>query len=348
MVENRVRIPLALRPAATALAACTAPPPETTTSPAPQDAATFAERIAAGVPPLAWNASKGVAWWDAFVSGTPKRDLGLPNNAVARGLIADALKGSGYTVETRDYSPAPVGAAVPGVIHVVVGVKPGRDPTHAIAFGGHFDTQGGTIYGAYDNGSGAAAVVQTCDALARVATERTILCLLFDGEEEGTLGSQAFMDDVAASHEWTLDLYVGFDMVGLNWPGMDPGPEGTWRLFGWVGPEYAYDLFPFVNETFTRVLDFPTSGAEVFPFNDRNSDEATFKAAHVPTLRLAGGRTAGSYPQYHKPGDTVAYVDSFAGGRSKYEAGFGAVVRTAYTTALAFDATSLEGIRAAH
>jgi len=316
-----------------ALAGCagtTGPPTTLPTAPATPAAA----------PQFAWNATAGVQFWSDFVQATPKRDVGLPNNAVARGILADGLSAAGYKVETRDYT-VPAADAVAGavkVLHVVVGVRPGTgNATHAIAFGGHFDTQQGTLYGAYDNGSGAAAVVQTCTAIAKVPTNRTVLCLLFDGEEEGTWGSEEFLRDVQSTKQWTLDLYVGFDMVGLNWPGMDPGPSGTWKLYGWVDKESAPALQPFVNDTVHEVLGYPVAGAEVFPFNDRNSDEATFIAGQVPTLRLAGGRTAGAWPQYHMPGDTVDAVYQFAGGRANYERGFGAIVTVAATVGVLFD-----------
>lgn len=328
------------------LAACTAPEPEPV-APAP-DHRSLALRLSDGLPPMQWNASEGSAWWAGFVEATPKRDLLLPNNEVARERIASALAAAGFEVETRSYVPAPLPNALPKVLHVVVGAKPGLgNSSHAIALGGHYDTQGGTVYGAYDNGSGTAAVVQACQALAKVPMQHTLLCLLFDGEEEGTLGSQAFVADVAASGEWTIDTYLGFDMVGLNWPGKDPGADGKWRLFAWVSPEREQDLFPFVNDTFTDVLGYPPSGAEVFPFNDRNSDEAAFRAAEIPTIRFAGGRTAGLYPQYHKPGDTVAFVEEFAGGHNTWVKGFGAVVQTAYTQTLLLDRTDLAQMQAA-
>jgi Zn-dependent M28 family amino/carboxypeptidase len=189
--------------------------------------------------------------------------------------------------------------------------------------------------------------VHACTALANVTMDHTLLCVLFDGEEEGALGSQAFLDDVLASKEWTLDAYLGFDMVGLNWPGKDPGADGRWRLYGWVGPEHADALHPFVNDTFTHVLGYPPEGAHVFPYNDRNSDEAVFAAAGIPTVRLAGGRTAGSYPQYHLPGDTTDFVEEFAGGHDRWVAGFGAIVRTATTLTLLLDRVGLDEMQRA-
>lgn len=346
-------LPVALL-AAAALAGCASTSPATTqTGPPPA----LLDRVAQ-VPPLQYNATAGAQWWSDFAQTYQKRDVFTASNLAARDHIAASLRSAGFDVQVLQYpagvhlarpvdAPAPAG---PLVTNVVVAKRLGAAlPTHAIALGGHYDTQTGTLQGAYDNGSGTAAVVDTCGALAKVETRRTVLCLVFDAEEVGAVGSADFQADLRRDN-LTIDAYLGFDMVGLNWPGIDTGAPGMekWKLYAWTGAEYADSVFPLVNGTLHQVLGYPLSGSEAFPFNDRNSDEATFAAAHIPTVRFAGGRTAGLYPQYHMPGDTVEFVDQFAGGRAHFEQGLAAIVRTAYQVALELDQTSLDELKAAY
>ncbi|MHB1261386.1 MAG: M28 family metallopeptidase [Thermoplasmatota archaeon] len=319
-------------------------------------AGTFAQRLAADAATTEWDADAGMAWWADFATTYTMRNVGLPGNQAATDHIADSLRGFGMDVTVLEYpactpligqpcAPAPAG---PAKVHVVMGLKLGTtDPGHAIALGAHYDNvypglglTEGTREAAYDNGSGTAMVFNVCRELAKAEMARSLVCLFFDGEELGILGSRNFVANPPEGAP-EIDLYLGYDMVGLNWPGYT-----DWKLYNWVADEFAADLHPFVNATVTEVLGWPAAGAEVFPFNDRNSDEAAFIAAHIPAVRFAGGRRAGDYPQYHKLDDTVAFVDQFAGGRDQFTAGFGAIVEESVLLARMFDQTSLPEIQA--
>jgi hypothetical protein len=304
--------------------------------------------LAYGLAPLEWDADAGLAWWEHFSTTYVGRNLFSPQNEAAAAHIAETLTDAGFEAQVVDYpictpllgDPCAPAQAGPASVNVVVALKRGTtDPDHAIALGAHYDNQA-TVEGAYDNGSGTAMVVETCRHLAQLALNKSLLCLLFDGEEEGTLGSSAFVASPPAGTP-EIEFYFGYDMVGLNWPGYD-----AWKLYTWVDGDHADDLHPFVNDTVARVLGWPAEGAEVFPFNDRNSDEAVFIGAGIPSLRFAGGRTASTYPQYHKPDDTVAFVEQFAGGRAEYGAGFAATLEESTLLVRMLDQTTLAGIQA--
>lgn len=308
----------------------------------PAAPSTFAEALAADVPPLEWDGEAAISWFEEFVTSYPKRDALLPNNDPATLHIRDSLAGLGLEVAVLHYSPTgaliglPLPVDAPVGIHTVVGYKPGlTQPDKAIAIGGHYDTQTATLEGAYDNGSGTAMVFDLCKQLALVPMDKSLLCLFFDGEEEGTLGSQAYIEDPPEGSP-EIEFYLGYDMVGMNWPGY---PD--WKAYTWVGEEFSPELHPLVNETVHGILGFPRDGAEVFDFNDRNSDEAVFAGAGIPTLRFAGGRRAGDYDQYHMPEDTSAHVYEVVGGRDNFMAGFEALVVESYTLVLMLDGTSL-------
>jgi hypothetical protein len=305
------------------------------------------DRLAAEVPPLDWDGAAAVAWWEDFVTSYPKRDTYLPNNDPATLHIVESLEALGLEV-ALSHHPAraplagtPLPGEVPLTIHTVAAYKPGlTQPEKAIALGAHYDTQTGTVQGAYDNGSGTAMVFDLCKQLASVPMDKSLLCLFFDGEETGALGSQAYLEDPPEGYP-EVEVYLGYDMVGMNWPGY-----GRWKAYTWVGDEYATELFPFVNATVHEVLGYPLEGAEVFDFNDRNSDEAIFAEAGIPTVRFAGGRRAGDYDQYHLPDDTADHVYEVVGGRENFQAGFGTLVQESYTLALMLDGTDLAELRA--
>ncbi|HUR62767.1 MAG TPA: M28 family peptidase [Candidatus Thermoplasmatota archaeon] len=328
------------------------------------------QALAQGVPPLDFDAKAAVDWWSAFSTTYTSRNAYLPGNDAARDHIAGTLGAAGFKVQVLQYAAEaqgrPLPDGVPARINVVEATRQGTGPG-VIAFGAHYDNfyianppkasdatgdpvalaapTALPIQAAYDNGAGTATVVQLCAAMAKVPLRHTLACLLFDGEELGTLGSQAYAAD--GRHE-RPQLYVGFDMTGLNWPGIDTAQagRGLWKLYAWTGPEFADQLFPLVNGTLHDVLGYPLLGAEAFPMNDRNSDEASFAEAHVPTIRFAGGRTAGLYPQYHRPGDTVDFVYQLAGGRANFEAGMAAVAQTAYQVTMELDQTDLAQLKA--
>ena len=309
----------------------------------------YAESLAAGLEPLEWDGEAAISWWESFAQDYPKRDSYLPNNDPATLHIADSLEALGLEVTVLHYPAAvplagvPLPGEAPLSIHTVVGYKAGlTDPDHAIALGAHYDTQAATLQGAYDNAAGTAMVFDVCKQMASRPMHKSLLCLFFDGEEHGVLGSSAYL---SAQPEGTpeIDAYLGYDMTGMNWPGY---PE--WKLYNWVGDEYAPELFPLVNETLHGILGWPVEGAEAFPFNDRNSDEYVFAQAGIPTIRFAGGRTAGSYDQYHMPQDTVDHVYQVVGGRANFMLGFGALVEESVLLVGMLDHTSLQGLRDAY
>jgi len=113
----------------------------------------------------------------------------------------------------RDFQPVPLGltAAVTVRSQVrysraanVVGRLRGSDPrlaAEAVVIGGHYDHLGigapvngdSIMNGAYDNASGTAAILGIADAFVRsgVRPRRSLVFVLFTGEEKGLLGSQA-------------------------------------------------------------------------------------------------------------------------------------------------------------
>ncbi|MGB1585994.1 MAG: M28 family metallopeptidase [Thermoplasmatota archaeon] len=294
----------------------------------------------------AFNADVAAAvdWFEQFSSGG-KRDAYVPDipgvtfNQASRDVIADTLRNAGGEVQVIGYAAGALGLSAPDALPIQAWAVEASWPGSNESLGelgliAHYDTQAGTIVGAYDNGSGTAVVVHTCIELSTLDLRRDLTCVLFDAEEIGTVASRAYVADT----DRTFDLVMGFDMVGLN---CDAYP---WKLYGFVGANFAQELFALTNTTFHNAVG---DCATVFDFNDRNSDEASFASAGIPTVRFAGGRSASDYDQYHLPDDTVEHLYELTGGRANWESGFGDVMRTAYDLAVAFDQTTIEELAAA-
>lgn len=324
----------------------------------PGDGLTLIERVTAGQPPIDWDVSAEVDWWEDIASNYPKHDSNLPTNAMLRERIVDDLEDLGLDVEVRAYQGSFQGQDIPQAsateLHAIIATKQGTDlPDRRIGLVSHYDTQTLTVHGAYDDASGVAADHSVCKALAKVELRRTLACIFFDGEERGLVASQRYVEDVVLEGDegYVYDFVLGYDMTGINWPGH------AWKLYAMIGmvwdrpgddePEVS-PLYPFAQDLLNGALGYPPEGVEVRDDSHRNSDERRFKEAGVPIIRFAGGLNATDYDQYHKPLDTVEHVYEVTDGRANFEAGFAAVVEASYATALALDRTDFAEVSAAY
>jgi hypothetical protein len=111
----------------------------------------------------------------------------------------------------------------------VVGIIPGTDPKlrgQAIVLGAHFDHLGrdktfatdaraedAIRNGADDNASGTAAIMELARLIAARPLKRSVVVVAFSGEEEGTLGSNWFVDHAPLPID-SVAAMLNFDMVG--------------------------------------------------------------------------------------------------------------------------------------
>jgi hypothetical protein len=103
----------------------------------------------------------------------------------------------------------------------VVGILKGSDPELAdeyVVIGAHYDhvgvdTRGRIGFGADDNASGTAAMLEVATALAEGKPRRSILVCAFAAEEDGLLGSAALVDDPPVPTDAMVTM-INMDMVG--------------------------------------------------------------------------------------------------------------------------------------
>lgn len=258
---------------------------------------------------------------DRFQHRTP----GHENYTLAVAYFAGFFDALGYEVEV--FRPPllpdvklPVGPQ-PGTQSVVsvVAIKRGTtQPDRYLAFGGHFDVVEEVTHGAFDNTGGTMATLAMAEALARVNTSHSVIFGAWGGEEDGILGSQAWL---AAHPELVpaIDLYVNFDVTGLAWPAPLSAPAPVVVSTGPDGPAQqtlaaqhaeiaktwlALDA-PFVYE---GIAQGQAAGAGV----NAQSDHTPFMARGIPVVFQFTGDIGGAFNLIHKETDTVENMTAYA------------------------------------
>lgn len=180
----------------------------------------------------------------------------------------------------------------------VVGILPGSDPGLAdecVVIGAHLDhvgRQGEVVFaGANDNASGSAAVMAAAAAMAGAPRRpaRSVVFVLFAGEEQGLYGSRHYVENPAVPLERTvamlnLDCVAHGDSIQLGGGKTQPR---LWSLAREIDAGHA---------ALTVDRTWAGGGADATPFHE----------AGVPTLYFA---TTNSYTHLHLPSDTPDTID---------------------------------------
>lgn len=193
----------------------------------------------------------------------------------------------------------------------LIAVIRGRElPDEYVMIGAHYDHLGvasnGDVYnGATDNAAGVAVAISVARAIRSLpeAPRRSVAIALWDAEEDGLLGSIAYVGDPAIPIERTV-AYVNLDIQGAN---LSPALAGTSIA---VGAETGGDALTDVVANAVRAeLRASPRGVETLPisfiFGQLRSDYATFVAASVPTVFFSD--STGSC--YHTVRDETRFVD---------------------------------------
>lgn len=224
------------------------------------------------------------------------RKRGSAGNERARAMIEQRFTGLGLATFGSGFRQAftsPYGGGIN-----VVGYLPGAlHPERCILLTAHFDhigsRNGQIVCGADDNASGTAAVLQLASYLKTHPPARTVVFCLFDGEEDGLLGSEAFASALPAPLTLArLDVVMNLDMIAQ-------GTRGRIFVGGTTGNAA---LKPHLLE------GFATSRVQVVPdfeTYDAYSDQSPFQARGVPFLFFCVGDDD---PFYHTAQDTFARI----------------------------------------
>lgn len=183
--------------------------------------------------------------------------------------------------------------------------------------------------GINDNGSGVAAVLETALQLGSAPEVANAVRFAFWGaEEEGTIGSDRYIQSLAVEALKDIALYLNFDMIASENAGYFSYDGDS------SGPPSADDLVPRIPEgsagidrTFTAYLTAAGKQPQDYPFNGR-SDYDAFTRAGIPAgglgtgdeenmndeqARLWGGTAGKPFDSnYHKKTDDLAHINRTA------------------------------------
>lgn len=183
----------------------------------------------------------------------------------------------------------------------VAGYVEGSDPklkNECLVYGGHYDHCGlhmGMLFaGANDNASGSAVVMGIAEAYAKLdkKPKRSVVFVLFGGEEMGLMGSTYFAEHLPSQFE-KVDMMFNFDMVG----------EGDGTSCGFTSNAVGLKEILEKADQFVNTL---RSTWEIKHVGVRSSDFAPF---FLSGARCASFYSNGPHLHYHKTGDTIYRIN---------------------------------------
>ncbi len=205
----------------------------------------------------------------------------------------------------------------------VIAELPGKNTDNVVMAGAHLDSVPAGP-GINDNGSGSAALVELAQNLSKLKPQNTIRLAWWGAEEEGLLGSEAYVEELPQEERDRIALYLNFDMIASpNYIFMVyDGDESSFEA-PVVVPEGSIEIEDLFERYFTSVGE-PYDDAE---FSGRSDYEA-FILAGIPAGGLFtgaeeektaeqqsiwGGTTGAAFdPCYHAECDTRDNINMHA------------------------------------
>jgi carboxypeptidase Q len=172
-----------------------------------------------------------------------------------------------FDIENR-FLPGPV-----PIYNVIADIPGTEKPDEFVIISGHLDSWDGPgSQGACDNGTGSMVALEAARILmaAKVKPKRTIRFILWTGEEQGLLGSRAYVQKYKDKLDKISAVFV--DDGGTNYQGGVPGVEQMAPMLR-EAISHAQAAFPDMPMKIDVVPNMPRGGG---------SDHASFNAVGVP------------------------------------------------------------------
>jgi len=181
----------------------------------------------------------------------------------------------------------------------IIGLLKEIDPVlsnEVIIIGAHLDHLGRCyeiIPGANDNASAVAVMMGVAKALteSNIKLKRSVLFLSFGAEEQGIIGSKAYLENPAFPLE--KSILLNMDGVGIGH-----------AINANAGSNFP-ELWKFVEEANGKYIHRQLSTNHFSNLGRPRLDAARFLSAGVPSLSFA---TYGSANNYHLPGDNIDII----------------------------------------
>ncbi|HEY9646494.1 MAG TPA: M28 family peptidase [Chroococcidiopsis sp.] len=239
----------------------------------------------------------------------------------AQAYILETLQKAGWSTRLEPFESSSNQTGVN-----IYAERPGTDPqAGAILLGAHYDTVERSP-GADDNATAVAAVLEAARLLGPIATARTLSIALFDLEEAGLVGSQAFVDQ----RRYPQDLRgaVILEMLGYtcqtdgcqHYPTVLPITPPTQKgdflaVIGDQGHRPLIDSFIQASRAnLPPLLTLPVPLLGPFIPDLLRSDHAPFWRSGIGAVMVTDTANFRN-PHYHQPSDTLDSLDRdfFAG-----------------------------------
>ncbi len=189
----------------------------------------------------------------------------------------------------------------------IIGIIPGSDPElkeSPVVLSAHYDhlglgwpdvhigDEGKIHYGADDNASGVAILLEIAKTLGKsFKPKRTIIFVAFTGEEAGLIGSRYFINNIKSDFTGNVFANVNLDTDGRLFDKklmvLNGNTAKEWKYI-FMGTDYTTGIKSVVIE---KELD--------------SSDQFSFIEKGIPAIQLF----TGAHQDYHRPTDTPDKID---------------------------------------
>jgi len=174
----------------------------------------------------------------------------------------------------------------------------------------HYDHLGSpdstvVYYGADDNASGTAGVIEIARAFAEakkqgVGPKRTVVCMLVSGEEKGLLGSKYYTDFPLFPLDKTI-VDINIDMIGRVDERHADNPDYIYVIGSDRISTHLHDINEMVNAEQTKLeLDYKYNSKDDPNRYYERSDHYNFAEKGIPSIFYFNG----THADYHRPTDT--------------------------------------------
>jgi hypothetical protein len=217
---------------------------------------------------------------------------GSPQNDVVRGRVMDEFTKLGYQPAVQQgFACDEYGGCA--TVNNVVARLDGSAPGDAVLAAAHYDSVAAGP-GAFDDGAGAAAVLECARALKSLPQPKhSIIFLVDDGEEAGLLGARVFV----SQHPWAKEVRVAVnvDSRGTTGPSLmfETGDANEWALRAYASRARRPATSSIFYEAYKRIPN--------------DTDFTVFKAAGYQGVNFAN---IGGVVHYHTPLDNFANADT--------------------------------------
>jgi carboxypeptidase Q len=181
--------------------------------------------------------------------------------------------------------------------NIIATIKGSELPDEEIIIGGHLDSWDLST-GAIDNGIGSFAIIDMARTFKKLNLQprRTVRFILFMGEEQGLLGSKAYVRDRIADKSIDKVRY----MINLD---MDGNPKG----FNACGRS---EMEAFIREAGDEIAKVDTTFKNKFANSvGLHSDHQTFMLEGIPVLGIESNLDPSVYRFYHSNKDNFNLVN---------------------------------------